>query len=212
MLDLEQKRKTEISKQEIIESALPEFSKYKYNGASINRICQNGNISKGRLYHHYASKEQIYIDCIIYCFNKLGKYLDAFVPNSEENLESNILTFFKYWQKFWNSNTTMIKVLVESRMLPPDEIKDKIIDIRTDFIATSIKHNISKIVAPYFPEDNTKQTLLVNMTWIAIDYIAVAIGASSVPSEGDLTAFFEKQYSLFERTIHIFLYGCLEKN
>lgn len=71
----------------IINSALEEFSKNKYDKASTNNIVKNANISKGLLYHYFASKKELF------------EYLESFVMMTiineiQEELDWNVSDFF----------------------------------------------------------------------------------------------------------------------
>lgn len=47
-------------KDQIINSALEEFSKNRFEKASTNNIVKNANISKGLLYYYFKSKKELY--------------------------------------------------------------------------------------------------------------------------------------------------------
>lgn len=55
-----QEERTRISRELILEGAIREFSRHGYADASINRICTENEISKGRLFHHFQNKEDIF--------------------------------------------------------------------------------------------------------------------------------------------------------
>lgn len=78
----------EDKKLRIINSAMEEFSKNKFNKASTNTIVKNANISKGLLYHYFDSKKKLY------------GYLEKFVIKTlmeeiKENLDWNQQDIFK---------------------------------------------------------------------------------------------------------------------
>lgn len=71
----------------IINSALEEFSRNKFEKASTNNIVKKANISKGLLYHYFSSKKELH------------EYLEAFVIKIvlkaiEEKLDWNESDFF----------------------------------------------------------------------------------------------------------------------
>ncbi|MFR6100649.1 MAG: TetR/AcrR family transcriptional regulator, partial [Longibaculum sp.] len=55
---------TKVMRMKIIESALQEFNDKSYEKASMNHICQIGNISKGIIYHYFKDKDELYLECV----------------------------------------------------------------------------------------------------------------------------------------------------
>ena len=71
---MKQEKKTELTKEKIINAAIEEFGTKGYSGASLNAICNTG-ISKGLLYHNFENKDAIYLACVKRCFRELTDYL-----------------------------------------------------------------------------------------------------------------------------------------
>ena len=55
-----QKLKTEASREQILEAALPLFSHQGYGATSMRQIADDAGLSIGNLYHHFGSKEAIF--------------------------------------------------------------------------------------------------------------------------------------------------------
>ena len=55
------KEKSFERKNELIKSALDEFSTKRYENASLNKIIKNAGISKGTFYYHFQDKQALYI-------------------------------------------------------------------------------------------------------------------------------------------------------
>jgi AcrR family transcriptional regulator len=49
---------------ELLAAALDEFCERGYDAASLNRILTVSRVSKGQLYHHFASKEGLYLSLV----------------------------------------------------------------------------------------------------------------------------------------------------
>lgn len=77
------------TKKSIIESALKLFSKYNYHNVSMNQIAEGAEVSKGSLYWHFDSKEELFreilIDGIDY-FNEIFKEIAAKNIAAEEKI------------------------------------------------------------------------------------------------------------------------------
>lgn len=72
----------------IINSALEEFCKNRYEKASTNNIVKNANISKGLLYHYFTSKKKLYEFLEIFVIKTIAKTID-------EKVDWNESDFFK---------------------------------------------------------------------------------------------------------------------
>ncbi len=57
---MDQGKKSEKSRQAILEAALELFSSQGYRGTSIREIAERAGISTGNVYHHFADKETIF--------------------------------------------------------------------------------------------------------------------------------------------------------
>ena len=88
---MEQKLKADLSRTAILEAAVHEFGTKPFEKASINQICRDGNITKGRLYYYFESKDQLYVAAEDYCLSLLGDKLLAFTPDPDKSMEDNIL-------------------------------------------------------------------------------------------------------------------------
>ena len=53
-----------MKRDDIINAALQEFTLHDYEGASINTIIEQSGTSKGTFYHHFPSKEALYLELI----------------------------------------------------------------------------------------------------------------------------------------------------
>ena len=94
---MKQRNKSMIVRFKILQVALNEFANYSYEKSSINRICTEGNISKGVMYHHFKDKDELYLLCISYCYDTMldyyknrlkvinNKYGGVFAPRGENS-------------------------------------------------------------------------------------------------------------------------------
>ncbi len=72
----------------IINSALEEFSKNRFDKASTNNIVKNANISKGLLFHYFANKKELY--------GKLEEFVIQTVSDAIiDNVDWNVTDFFE---------------------------------------------------------------------------------------------------------------------
>ena len=57
-------KRSEETRRGIMESAVQLFSRSGYDAASVDEICQAAGISKGAFYHHFPSKQQLFLSII----------------------------------------------------------------------------------------------------------------------------------------------------
>jgi len=54
-------QRSEATRQAILEAALKRFANYGYAAASVDDICADAGVSKGAFYHHFPSKQAIFL-------------------------------------------------------------------------------------------------------------------------------------------------------
>ena len=86
---------------QIIQAALDEFLNKGYEGASMEGIARKAKISKGGLYHHFNSKDEI----LLYANRKFDEPLNKIrIQASEKSSAAKGLVYYleqylKYWQQ-----------------------------------------------------------------------------------------------------------------
>ncbi|MCH3960869.1 MAG: TetR/AcrR family transcriptional regulator [Solobacterium sp.] len=119
------------TKTKIMESAVKEFASHGYEAASLNVISEKGGISKGIIYHYFASKEDLYLACIRECFSDLTDYLKKNVKETETD---DILTdYFAVRTEYFKNNSERAKLFFGSVLYPPDFLQNKIREERKEF-------------------------------------------------------------------------------
>ena len=96
------KKDKEIRKEEIVQAAVQEFLEKGFEGTSIDNIARRASLSKGGLYHHFRSKDEI----LIYANQKLS------VPEDEifrrillnRSMEKGLKEFIAEYVNYWMDN------------------------------------------------------------------------------------------------------------
>ena len=57
-------QRSEETRSQILEAALKRFANHGYNAASIDQICKDAGVSKGAFYHHFPSKQAIFLELL----------------------------------------------------------------------------------------------------------------------------------------------------
>lgn len=208
-IGMEQKLKADLSRTAILEAAVREFGVKPFEKASINQICRDGNITKGRMYHYFDSKDQLYIAAEDHCLSLLGEKLLAFTPNPEKPMEDNILAFFLTWQNFWKAQPSRALFMARARLAPPEHLREATLALQTPFRDNVLLKKLQEIFAIYFPGDVPRQRMFADISNVAISYIAIYLGATDLMQSKNLDAFFDRQLQMFRVLVHIFLHGCM---
>jgi AcrR family transcriptional regulator len=101
------KKAKEIRKEEIVQAAVQEFLERGFEGASMDNIARRASLSKGGLYHHFRSKDEI----LIYANQKLS------VPEDEifrrillnRSMEKGLKEFISEYISYWMDNRENLK-------------------------------------------------------------------------------------------------------
>lgn len=73
---MKQTEKSQRSYDKIVEAAMEAFGTTPYEATSVTGICKQYQISKGLMYHHFASKEALYLACLEKCFEDLELFME----------------------------------------------------------------------------------------------------------------------------------------
>lgn len=109
----------------IINSALEEFSKNRFDKASTNNIVKNAGISKGLLYHYFTSKKKLYDNLIVFAIEMVMKTIvdevDWEQPDLFKRIKDIVLIKLKVCAKYPHL-IAFSKVMYEGKSI--DEIKE----------------------------------------------------------------------------------------
>ena len=121
------------TKRRIMDRALAEFSVQGYRGASVNNIFDpEQGISKGIIYHYFASKDELFLACVEECFQSLKAYIqDRFHPDGSAVGTGACLTdYFGVRMRFFCENPQYQRIFMESVLMPPEHLQADIMERR----------------------------------------------------------------------------------
>ncbi len=98
---MKQSEKNKLSQELILNSAIEAFSQNNINKVSLNEICRKNNISKGKMYHYFSSKEELYYACINYILKNLTVYVSSFQIKEGRNISDCFNEFFNSQIEYW---------------------------------------------------------------------------------------------------------------
>lgn len=129
---MKQQEKTKKTKERIISAAIKEFGSKSYDTASINNICETGNISKGLIYHNFKNKDQLYLQCVQICYNEIIANMKTQLSNNS-NAKENLQKFLSIRQQFFSKNPCYANIFFNAVLYPPKHLIKELSDIRKDF-------------------------------------------------------------------------------
>lgn len=123
---MKQEKRTEITKEKIIQAAILEFGTNGYQGASLRAVCEAG-IPKGLLYHNFENKDAIYLACIKRCFEDFITYLE------EQNIGNDMQKYMSARLSFFRRYEEKARLFFEAIVQPPILLRVQINGIKTVF-------------------------------------------------------------------------------
>lgn len=200
---MKKEKKTEITRERIVDAALIEFSENEFSGFVINKLCTNHNISKGILYHNFSGKDELYLECVRQSFQKAIAFMKGNddVPSLNEYMQRRhqFLKEYPYHSKIF------FKILLSS----PIELNDEIKNIKKTFIEFN-----KKVSEKLLKENNLKKDIEKND---AIEYLNLiqemfrSYFYSKNYTEKNIDVIIEENEKLLEKALSFMLYGILEK-
>lgn len=190
------------SRHKIIDAALQEFASKGYGLSSVNTICNEGDISKGILYHYFKDKDDIYLTCIKECFGELTAYLREHVIKannySVQNYFNARLTFFK-------KNPLYQRLFCDAIISPPSHLKKEIGSIKADFDALNISV-LTDLLKGYKLQHDIDLGQAIEMFQLFQDFVNARY--QMMPDgEFDLVS----HESMCSRSINVLLYGVIAR-
>ncbi|MGN1442310.1 MAG: TetR/AcrR family transcriptional regulator [Acutalibacteraceae bacterium] len=108
---MKQEERTRQSVEEILNAAIEEFAARGYEGAVINNICRNNSISKGKLFHHFKGKDDLFLACCKYTGELFSAHNSRFAPNESKTFQENLHDYFEHRNVFFRRKKGSIDVL-----------------------------------------------------------------------------------------------------
>jgi len=119
----------------IIEIAIEEFKEHSYENASINRIVEGAEISKGSFYQYFEDKKDLYKYILEKAEKKRNKYLLDSIK------EENYLSFFDSLEKLFVAEAKFAIEQPELSMIVLDFIKNSDITFKKEILEDGLCTN-----------------------------------------------------------------------
>ncbi len=107
---MNQKEKSVNTINFIIECAMEEFAENGIN-ASLNAICKKNGISKGKIYHHFSSKEDLLCECVCHSLEILTTAIDDYKIDNSISIYKNFHNYYAEHVLHWCENPNQLILL-----------------------------------------------------------------------------------------------------
>lgn len=193
------------TRQKIMNSALKEFGEKSYGEASLNTICQEGNISKGIIYHYFKDKDELYKSCVKECFDALIEFLKNSLPKGGDNIQQSMADYFGARAEFFDTHPEYLKIFCSAVMRPPKHLQDDITLIKAEFDLLNISA-LTDVLKSVKLRDDISVPQVVD---IFFDYQDLINTRFQLESFGKSTLKDHEERCL--RSLQILLYGVIER-
>lgn len=210
--------KGEKSMEFIIQCAIDEIAE---NGkkTTLNSICTKYNISKGRMYHFFSSKEDLYCYCCKYSLDKVTNKINEFKIDENATLEKNLHNYYLEIINHWLRHPNEIIVISIIKKMSTYAFNDD--NLRR---LQNLKNNWAKAVTNKFVEitnsKNKKMRIDTNITnriistlysQLFLTFSNELISALKAQDYTKAKQIKNKLLKYYDILIKTFLYGIIEK-
>ena len=143
---MKREEKNQQTRRRIMDSALAEFSEQGYGASSINTVCAAQDISKGIVYHYFATKDALFLACVAECFQRLTEYIRTNMAE-QRGMECSLEEYFAVRTRFFRSYPVYQRIFCEAVISPPVHLHAQIQACKQDFDALNLQI-LERLLAP----------------------------------------------------------------
>lgn len=129
---MKQEKRSRITYEKILDAAITEFGTKSYETASLNTVCSENIISKGLVYHHFKSKDDLYLHCVKACFQALTEFMKM-NRKTPKSVQDGLQQLLQQRQQFFKENPCYGNIFFNTVLQPPVHLREELREIRRDF-------------------------------------------------------------------------------
>lgn len=129
---MKQSEKTKRTKEKILSAALIEFGTKNYESASLNAICIENQISKGLIYHNFKNKDELYLQCVKMCYEKLMECLKS-TEQEFKDVQEELREILHCRQIFFKENPYYRNIFFDSVLQPPRHLVGEVKQLKKEY-------------------------------------------------------------------------------
>lgn len=186
------------SKKKIIKAATELFANYGYHKTTMDMIAEKAGLSKGSLYWHFASKDELFRAILETGFNDYFIFLEQTSNKNNLSCSQKLKAIIDYRMDFLYQHKSLAKIILSNLEGIDKEFKQRVLkarqkheEILTEIFAQGIKNDEFKLQDPHI---------------MAIAFIGII---NSIASYKDLTK--ENLNRIAENLLEITLKGILKE-
>lgn len=129
---MRQQERQERSRRMILQAAMEEFGTQNYDSVSMERICSGHGISKGMMYHYYASREVLFLACVSEVFRDLHRFLQEHWGKIQAlPVFEAVQGYFLLREQFFEGRPWEKHIFENAMFYPPAHLAEQIWELRT---------------------------------------------------------------------------------
>lgn len=211
---MKREEKNKQSFEKITDAAIKMFAESGSFDISINELCRDYNISKGKFYHYFNSKEELIRVTINKIVDDLCNDVNNFEIYDSNDLENVLISYYTERINYWINNPERYIVLNFLFIAPNDVRLVDFAELKNKFdLARSSK--IIEILLKCNCITNIPDKDILDISRVLYDnmFIRSVHGMVMAIQKGDerlAQQLFTELKSLYTKLVHIMLYGLLE--
>lgn len=195
----------------ILKSAIKEFSEKGFDNASTDIIAEGAGIAKGSLFHYFGSKKNLYIFIVEYYVDELTrKILEEVEGVNSNDFYERIKEISLIKQRIIMEYQLESKVIMDAFINMPSKIREEIESLYVKYHTESMKF-IEEYLLRYMDTDGLRSFVtkedVVFVTMTLIDALSKKYMAVYKDSQNDLIEHNEKLLRDFDKYIDIIKHG-----
>jgi len=111
----------------ILDAAVQLFSEYGYDGVSMRRIAAAAGVSKSNIYHHFASKEALYLGILHGSAQRLSEIVED-LAEGDGSFQRRLRVFAEAHLKHLFANETTLRLVLREAFLGDEEKSRLVVD------------------------------------------------------------------------------------
>ena len=89
-------QRSEETRSHILEAAVKQFSVNGYNKASVDSICEQAGVSKGAFYHHFKTKQDVFLALLDGWLQTFDQAIEASIDQPVPEIFQQMTEYFPY--------------------------------------------------------------------------------------------------------------------
>ncbi|MFZ5351098.1 MAG: TetR/AcrR family transcriptional regulator [Bacillota bacterium] len=194
-----------LKRAEIIDNAMKEFAEHGYEKANTNRICKAANVSKGLIFHHFGSKQNLYISVVEKCIDDILMFFKSLSVKDEDFIKS-LSAYYQHRFNFFKKHPMHYKMLMQAINAAPKELRSEIEEKTTE-----LNNLAESILISCFEKIQLKEGVKREMALSIIIMVLNVIESKYAPLLSDSGGFSGEQANTLseecDELIRLVLYG-----